>query len=135
MGLEPPTYTPAAGWYTTRPLFVVPQKFSPLLEAESATEKTPKLCVSVCLPACPTDCLTDWLTVSLSSRCTAEGNRIWPNKCVPNYATVFEGPKQQQASSSGEGKAASIEKPEKKKLQHQWTFCFPGFSWVHTMTP
>ena len=30
----------------------------------------------------PSDCLlagsgTDWLTVNLSSRCTAEGNRIW----------------------------------------------------------
>ena len=58
---------------------------SPLLVAESATEKTQAVCfcLPVCLPACPTDCLpdylTDWLTVRLSSRCTAEDNRILPN--------------------------------------------------------
>ena len=47
------------------------------------------------------DCLldgsgTDWLTVNLSSRCTAEGNRIWygkmwHNNIVPHFAMVFKG--------------------------------------------
>ena len=59
---------------------------SPLLVAEFVTKNTQTVCycLPVCLPACPSDCvidclpdyLTDWLTVSLSSRCTAEGNRI-----------------------------------------------------------
>ena len=48
----------------------------------------------VCLPTCPTDCLTDclpdyltdWLTVSLSSRCTAEGNRIF--RCQGGASTA-----------------------------------------------
>ena len=56
---EPLTYKTAVGCFTTRPLLVLQYLFSPLLEAESATEKTPKVCVSVCLPACPTDCLAD----------------------------------------------------------------------------
>ena len=58
---------------------------SPVHEAKPASKKKSNLGVSVCLPACLTDCLTDslpdlltdWLTISLSSRCTAEGNRIW----------------------------------------------------------
>ena len=57
---------------------------SPYCLEPSLPPKKPKLGVSVCLPACPThyvtECLPDkltyWLTVSLSSRCTAEGNRI-----------------------------------------------------------
>ena len=59
LGFEPPTCRFAVGCSTTRPLCVLHQVFSQLLEAKPATEKKPKLCVSVCLPACPTDCLTD----------------------------------------------------------------------------
>ena len=53
----------------------------------SAIEKSQTVCfcLSVCLIVCPIDCLTDclcdsltdWLTVSVSSRCLAEGNRIF----------------------------------------------------------
>ena len=40
-GFEPPTCTPAVGCFTTRPLLVLGQLSSPLLEPESATEKNP----------------------------------------------------------------------------------------------
>ena len=59
LGLEAPTCRFAVGCFTTRPLRILQYVFSQLLEAKSATEKKPKLCVFVCLPACPTDCLTD----------------------------------------------------------------------------
>ena len=65
---------------------------SPLLGAASATDKKPTFCQKhmFCIPVqdclylfvcfCLTDCWpgsgTDWLTANLSSRCTAEGNRI-----------------------------------------------------------
>ena len=59
-GFEPPTHMTAVGCFTNRPLLVLQYPFSPLLEAECATEKKPKLCVSACLPACPTDCVADY---------------------------------------------------------------------------
>ena len=71
-GFEPPTEGAAAGCITTRPLLDLRCKASLLLCEASATDKKPKLCV------CLLSCLgTDGLTVNLSSRCTAEGNRIF----------------------------------------------------------
>ena len=47
-GFEPPTYTSVDGCITIRPLLVL-TVLSPLLVAESATEKTQTVCF--CLPA------------------------------------------------------------------------------------
>ena len=59
LGFEPPTCRFAVRCFNTRPLRDLQSVFYQMLEAKSATEKKPKLCVSVCPPACPTDCLTD----------------------------------------------------------------------------
>ena len=73
-GFEPPTTRMPVGCITTRPLLRLGRRASLLLGAASATDKKPKLCyLSECLLA---GSGTDWLTVNLSSRCTAEGNRI-----------------------------------------------------------
>ena len=66
-----------------------------LLGAESAPENTQT--VWFCLPACLPDNLTDWLTVSLSSRFTAEGNRI------------FSGPSDNQKFSVGPSVPVSVD--------------------------
>ena len=75
LGFEPPTTRTPVGCVTTRPLPGFQRRASLLLGAVSATDKNPN-CVYL------SDCLlagsgTDWLTVNLSSRCTAEGNRIF----------------------------------------------------------
>ena len=46
-GFEPPTKKSAVSCITIRPLLALSQGFSPLLGAASATDKDPKLCVSV----------------------------------------------------------------------------------------
>ena len=54
-GFELPAYMSAVGCITTRPLLVLQQLFSPLLEAESTTEKQPNYVFCFCLPACLPD--------------------------------------------------------------------------------
>ena len=46
-GFEPPTITTLVNCITIRPLLAVSQLFSQLLGAATATDKKPKLCVSV----------------------------------------------------------------------------------------
>ena len=46
-GFEPPTNRSAVSYTTIRPLLGLRRKISPLLGAASATDKKPKLCVSV----------------------------------------------------------------------------------------
>ena len=91
-GFEPPTKEAPVSCTTIRPLLGLSQRVSPLLGAASATDKEPMFCQKhmFCIPVqdclylfvcfCLTDCWpgsgTGWLTVNLSSRCTAEGNRI-----------------------------------------------------------
>ena len=47
LGFEPPTSGMLTGCITTRPLLELQQRASLLLGAASATDKKPKLCVSV----------------------------------------------------------------------------------------
>ena len=75
------------GCITTQPLLGLRRRAPLLLGAASATDKKPKLCVSDCLLA---GSGTDWLTVNLSSRCTAEGNRIFLR--VFGQSKIFSGP-------------------------------------------
>ena len=52
LGFEPPTTKMAAGCITAPSLLGLQGSASLLLGAASATDKKPKLCVSVCLTAC-----------------------------------------------------------------------------------
>ena len=75
-GFEPPTEKTPVSSITIRPLLGLRRKVSPLLGAASATDKKTQT-VCFCLTDCWPGLGTDWLTVNLSSRCTAEGNRIY----------------------------------------------------------